>query len=520
MLVNGGSSLESQQFAEVHVETRHLEKRYGGVHALRDVSVEIHRGEVHALVGENGAGKSTLGKIIAGSVRHDGGTLLVNGRASVYRAPMDAIRDGIAIIDQELAMLPDRSVIDNVFLGIERARGGLLDNRRALQEFEELVASTGFELEPDRLVGDLRLADQQKVEILRALARQADLIVMDEPSAALTPGEVRQLHEVIRSLKARGATVVLVSHFLDEVLAVTDRVTILRDVEHVRTAVTAEETRESIIHSMLGRHLTEPPAVVAAPESAPVVLEVEGLTRPGHFTDVSLTVRAGEIVGINGLVGAGRTELCRAIFGADRYRSGKVMLHGEQVRFRSPADAIKANVAMLPENRKELGLLMHRSVKENLTLPHLELFARGNVLWGGRERSEAEQLVARTGVKTASVDALVSTLSGGNQQKVVLAKWLAKEPELLIVDEPTRGVDIGAKSAIYDILRELASRGIAILVVSSELDEVLELSHRVLVMARGRIVAEYDHNEATKDLLLTAAFWTPESEEAAQEAAA
>ncbi|CAG7611984.1 sugar ABC transporter ATP-binding protein [Leucobacter soli] len=512
--------METQQPVEAHVETRHLEKRYGGVHALRDVNVQIHRGEVHALVGENGAGKSTLGKIIAGAVRHDGGTLVVNGKAAAYRAPMDAIRDGIAIIDQELAMLPDRAVIDNVFLGIERAHGGVLDNRSAREEFEELVASTGFELNPETLVGDLRLADQQKVEILRALARRADLIVMDEPSAALTPGEVRQLHGVIRSLKARGATVVLVSHFLEEVLAVSDRVTILRDGEHVRTAVTADETRESIIHSMLGRHLTEPPEIAAAPDTAPVVLEVTGLTRPGHFEDVSLTVRAGEIVGINGLVGAGRTEVCRAVFGADRYRSGEVRLNGERVRFRSPAEAIKANVAMLPENRKELGLLMHRSVKENLTLPHLDLFARAGVLWSGRERGEAEELVTRAGVKTASVDALVSTLSGGNQQKVVLAKWLAKEPRLLIVDEPTRGVDIGAKSAIYDILRELASRGIAILVVSSELDEVLELSHRVLVMARGRIVAEYDHHEANKDLLLTAAFWTPESERTAQEAAA
>lgn len=502
----------------VHVETRHLDKRYGGVHALRDVGVQILRGEVHALVGENGAGKSTLGKIIAGSIRHDGGELSVNGRPVAYRAPADAIRDGIAIVDQELAMLPARSVLDNVFLGMELAHGGVLDDRQARLRFDELIAGTGFDLQADAIVGELRLADQQKVEILRALARRAELIVMDEPSAALTPGEIRQLHGIIRQLKARGTTVVLVSHFLEEVLGVTDRVTILRDGVHVRTAVTAEETRESIIHSMIGRALAAPPPISPVPETAPAVLEVRGLSRPGEFEDVGFAVRAGEILGISGLVGAGRTEVCRAIFGADRLRAGSIRLDGREVRFRSPADAIRAGVALLPENRKELGLLMHRSVKENLTLPHLAHFARGGVLWGGRERADADGLVDRVGVKTASLDTLVSMLSGGNQQKVVLAKWLARSPRLLIVDEPTRGVDIGAKSAIYDILRELASQGIAILLVSSELDEVLELSHRVLVMARGRVVAEYDHTEATADQLLSAAFWTPESAKTPQEA--
>lgn len=496
----------------VHVQARALDKRYGGVHALRAVTIEIQPGEVHALVGENGAGKSTLGKIIAGAARHDAGELIINGRSVSYRQPADAIRDGIAIIDQELAMLPARSVIDNVFLGMEHANFGFVNDGRTRREFDELIKSTGFDLQAGTIVGTLRLADQQKVEILRALGRRARLIVMDEPSAALTPMEVRQLHDIIRQLKRRGTTVVLVSHFLDEVLSVADRVTIMRDGAHVRTAETKDETKESIVRSMLGHDLADPAPIIEASRNAPVALEVRGLTRPGVFEDISFSVRAGEIVGLSGLVGAGRTEVCRAIFGADTCRSGTVHLDGQIVDIKSPVDAIKAGMAMLPEDRKGLGLLMQRSVKENLTLPHLSSFASSGVLNSQRECEVARDLVKKVGVKTASIDAAVSTLSGGNQQKVVLAKWLAHEPKILIVDEPTRGVDVGAKAAIYDILRELAARGIAILVVSSELEEVLELSHRVLVMARGKIVAEYKHTEATKDLLLSAAFWTPGNE--------
>ncbi|MCZ2849912.1 sugar ABC transporter ATP-binding protein [Modestobacter sp. VKM Ac-2978] len=497
--------------SEIHVETRGVDKRFGGVHALRGVDVQIRRGEVHALIGENGAGKSTLGKIIAGTHRHDGGELIVDGHERHYRAPHDALRDGIAIIEQELALLPMRSVIENTFLGMEFAAGGVLQGARARQRFAELVEATGFDLDPDRPVGRLRLADQQKVEILRALARNASLIVMDEPSAALTPVEVDQLHAIIRELKARGTTVVIVSHFLQEVLSISDRITILRDGCLVRTTEASIETPERLVTSMLGHEQENVFSHSLAPAfdtGAPPILEVEGLTRDGIISDVSFSVRRGEIVGIAGLVGSGRTEVCRAIFGADPISSGTVRLDGVPCRFRSPAAAIRAGIALLPESRKEFGLVMSRSVRENLGLAHLRRFARFGVLRSRVERRRAEELRDQMGVKCASIDVGVTTLSGGNQQKVVLGRWLVDMPRVLIVDEPTRGVDVGAKAAIYDIIRDLAAQGVAVVVVSSELEEILALTHRIVVMARGRAVTELETAKTSKDQILEAAFDT------------
>ncbi|WP_206541956.1 sugar ABC transporter ATP-binding protein [Leucobacter celer] len=493
----------------VHIEAVGIEKHYGGVRALRGVDVSIRRGEVHALIGENGAGKSTLGKIISGQVRASAGRIRVDGREVSYREPHEALADGIAMIDQELALLPDSSVLDNVFLGSERSRGGVLDLAAQRARFTELLAETGFDLDPRALVSELRLADQQKVEVLRALARDAELIVMDEPSASLNPIEVAQLHAIIRGLKARGATVVIVSHFLEEVLAITDAVTVLRDGSLVQTSRTADETKEALIYAMLGRHLAEEEARSFGGEigGAPVFEAVDLVN--DALRGVSLAVRPGEILGIGGLVGSGRTELCRAMFGADRLVSGELRLDGERVRYSDPFGAIRAGVAMLPENRKELGLLMGRSITENITLPHVGRFSRFGILSPRRERRRAQELAARVGVKTPNVDDLVSTLSGGNQQKVVLSKWLVENPRVLIVDEPTRGVDVGAKASIYELLRELAAQGIAIIVVSSEIEELLALAHSIVVMSRGHLVARFDRSRATKDALLAAAFTVP-----------
>ena len=494
---------------DIHVSAQGIEKRYGGVRALRGVSVHIRRGEGHALVGENGAGKSTLGKIIAGSVAADGGSVFVNGRAVRYRRPSDARRDGIAIIDQELAILPHRTVLDNVFLGSEQPRLGILSRRRQLEEFERLAAEYGFSgLDPRAVAGELRVADQQQVEILRALAHDASLIVMDEPTAPLSRREVENLHRVVRGLREQGTSIVFVSHFLDEVLEITDTVTVMKDGQKVRTAPTATETKDSLVLGMLGRTL-ESVFPEKPDETAPgaPVLSVTGLGREGVLRDIALEVRAGEIVGLGGLVGSGRTETLRAIFGVDPIDAGELRVGGKPVRHRSPGDAMRNGLALVPESRKTQGLLMGRSIQENILLPALGSVSSGGIVRRRREAQKIEEMVAELGIKLGDASDPVSTLSGGNQQKVAIAKWLVGVPRLLMIDEPTRGVDIGAKASIYRVLRALADQGVAILLVSSELEELLGLSDRVYVLSRGRIVAEFAGDlEAQEEAVLSAAF--------------
>jgi len=492
-----------------HVETRAISKRFGGVQALRDVDLEIERGAIHALVGENGAGKSTLGKILAGVHKPDEGELWVEGSRVAYRSPRDALRDGITIITQEPTVVPHRSVQENVFLGVERGAAGMLDERRTARRFAALVEETGIELPGRRLARTLRVADQQKVEILRAIARDAKLFVMDEPTSALTTDEAERLFEVIRRLRDGGATVVYVSHFLPEVLRLADAVTVLRDGRLVRTAPTKDETPERLVSAMLGRSLDLAfPPKVPAPKDAPVVLSVRGLSRPPAVQDVSFDIRAGEIVGLAGLIGSGRSEVARAIFGADRPIAGVIEVDGRPVSPRSPRAAIRRGIAMLPEDRKRQGLLMLRSVVDNVTLPHLEDVSAVGVLSTRIERTRTSELIASLDVRAKSNDAPVNTLSGGNQQKVLFAKWLFRRPRVLIADEPTRGVDVGAKRAIYELIESLAAEGIAVLLISSEHEEVLGLAHRVLVMRGGRIVAEFDEQTMSENAVLHAAFAT------------
>jgi ABC-type sugar transport system ATPase subunit len=493
----------------VHVELRGIGKRFGGVRALSEIDLAIERGSIHGLVGENGAGKSTLGKIIAGVHRPDEGELWVDGRRANYLSPRGALADGLTLIAQEPTLVPRRSVLENVFLGIERGRVGVVNGRSLRARWRSLVEEVGFDLPPDAEAGTLRVADQQKAEVMRAVARNAELIVMDEPTAALTTDESERLFEAVRRLRERGTTIVYVSHFLAEVLDLVETVTILRDGRLVRTSPAANETPESLVSAMLGRSMDVTfPEKLFPPAESPVVLSVRGLTREPVLEDVSFDVRAGEIVGLAGLIGSGRSEVARAIFGADRLDAGEIRVDDKPVRIRKPRDGVKAGIVMIPEDRKAQGLLMLRPVVDNVTLPHLPAVSRAGVIEERRERRETTELVQRVDLRAKGLSSKVSTLSGGNQQKVLFAKWLFRPPRVFVADEPTRGVDVGAKRAIYELIRSLAEAGMAVLLISSEHEEVLGLAHRVLVMRGGRIVEELDHVSMNEEAIMKAAFAT------------
>ncbi len=499
----------TESLPSVHVELRGIDKHFGGVHALRGIDLEVASGSIHGLVGENGAGKSTLGKIIAGVHRPDGGELWVAGRRVDYHSPRHALDDGVTMIAQEPTLVPHRSVLENVFLGIETMRMGVIDERAMRRRYAQLVEEAQLELPPNRLARTLRVADQQKVEVLRAIARQASLVVMDEPTSALTTDEAERLLDVVRRLRKRGTTVIYVSHLLDEVLALVDTVTVLRDGHLVRTSPAAEETPERLVSAMLGRslELAFPDKIYPSPD-APTVFRARDLSRAGAIEQVSFEIRAGEIVGLAGLIGSGRSEVARAIFGADPRDSGEIEVEGKPVKIRRPSDAVHAGIVMLPEDRKTQGLLMLRSIVDNVTLPHLGTVSRGGVVGRRNERRHVTGLMERVDVRAKGPAARLNTLSGGNQQKVLFAKWLFRAPRVFIADEPTRGVDVGAKRAICELIHSLAAEGKGVLLISSEHEEVLGLAHRVLVMRGGRIVAELGKDTMSENALLRAAFAT------------
>ncbi|WP_458106668.1 sugar ABC transporter ATP-binding protein [Arthrobacter sp. R3-55] len=485
------------------IVARGISKRFGGVLALDSVDVSVQRGQVHALVGENGAGKSTLGKLMAGVHLPDGGSLLVDGREVRYGAPRDALNDGITLIAQELALVPERSVLENVFLGAEGGTAGFASRKNLRERYEELSERSGLRVDPRARVGSLRVAAQQKIEILRALARGSKVIVMDEPTAALTREEAGQLLQIIDQLRSQGTTIIYVSHFLHEVLEIADQTTILKDGRLVRTTLARDETPDTLVQAMLGRA-----ASVAFPErqrpksDAPVVLAVDDLKRGSEVINASFEIRAGEIVGIAGLVGSGRSELARLIFGADRPTGGKIFVHGKETRLRSPRAAVRAGIAMLPESRKDQGLVVGATVRDNVLMAHRPTVSKWGIIQSAKARKVAERTLRDVGATAGRQNVPVSTLSGGNQQKVALGKWLVKRPDLLVVDEPTRGVDVGAKRAIYELLIRYAAEGIAILLISSELEEVLGLAHRTLVMRRGEIVDQVDADDATEEIVM------------------
>jgi len=495
-----------------HVELADISKSFGGVRALDEVSLTITRGSIHALVGENGAGKSTLGKIISGVLTPDRGQLQLKGEPVTFHSPREAIAKGIVLIAQELSVVPALSVAENVFLGSEPQRGGFVARRALRRRYADLAATAGFELPGDLRGRALKTADQQKVEILRALSRNAELIVMDEPTAALSRPDAERLHEVIRRLASSGTTVVLVSHFLREVAELADEVTILRDGRLVRTAPAAQETVETMLSAMLGRSLgTAFPKRRPAAKQAKVVLEAREVSAEGVH-GVSLEVKEGEIVGLAGLVGSGRTELARALCQAQRLTAGTVTTAGASrpSRQSTPRTALKRGLVMIPESRKEQGLLLGRPIGENVSLASLARLSKLGMVRRGQERQAVANVLTQVGVKIPTQQAPVSTLSGGNQQKALFARMLLAGPRVLVADEPTRGVDVGAKRAIYDLLTELAADGLGVLFISEDTEEILGLAHRVLVMRGGRIVAELTDDAMTEAAILAAAFGAPE----------
>ena len=476
----------------MRVQISSVSKHFMGVHALRNVSFEIESGSVHGLVGENGAGKSTLGRLIGGIIRPSEGNIAFDGNNTPVLSPRQAIDRQIAIVQQELALVPDLTVADNVFLGREPTRLGLLNGRKSLEDYERLREEFGFELDGRQKIGTLSIADQQQVEILKALSQNARLIVLDEPTSSLTPSEVEGLHQVIRRMASdKGTTFIYVSHYLDHVLATCDQVTVLRNGEHVQTTNSKSQTPATIATAMLGRRVDDIyPAKKPALEDGETLLSVDGLTRNADFRDINLDIRSGEIVGLAGLVGSGRSEVLRAIFGADKFESGELVFAGGAIGKHSPYATMRRGVAMVPESRREQGLFLEKPIAENIALINFGDSRSLGFANRRRENKGVREWVEKLGIKCASIMAPVSSLSGGNQQKVLFAKWLARDPSILILDEPTRGVDIGAKAEIYKLIAALAEGGMGILVVSSEIEELVGLCHRVHVMREGRIVSE------------------------------
>ncbi len=483
-------------------------KTFPGVRALDGVSFDVNAGEVHALVGENGAGKSTLMKILAGAQPADGGTIEVDGKPVSIDGPRTAERLGIGMIYQEFNLVPDLGVIENVVLGVEPRRGIFLDKAAAANEAAKVMAELGIALPVDRPARRLSVAEQQLTEIAKCLVRHARLIVMDEPTAALTDREIEALFALIGKLKAQGVAFVYISHRLEELPRIADRITVLRDGRAIETRPAAEMPQDEVIRLMVGRSLEAHfPELPPVPPDAPVVLSVRAMTSAGAVPvhDVAFEVRAGEIVGLAGLVGAGRTEIVRAIAGADVPTAGEVRVDGARVVVRSPQSAIRAGVVLIPEDRKAQGLVLGMTVRENTTLAHLTQYLRGLFVDRRAETKATSTEIAELRIRTPSGEQIVRNLSGGNQQKVVLAKWLIGRARVFLFDEPTRGIDVGAKAEIYALMVELLKQGAAIVMVSSELPEVLGMSHRVLVVRGGRIRAEFPRAEATPDKVIAVA---------------
>jgi len=502
--VSATPGVEREPATPFRAELRGISKRFGATQALDDVSLTLLPGEIHALVGENGAGKSTLVKILAGIHQPDSGTIVLDGEPIQIAGPAQARSFGIAVVHQEPRLFPDLTVAENVFLGHAPAgRFGTIDwgsTRRAAHAlFEQL--DVRFDVEAP--VRGLSMADQQLIEIAKSLSVDARVLILDEPTASLSAHEVDRLFTIVRRLRDRGVSILFVSHRLDEVFALCDRATVFRDGRHVITTETSALTTADLVRHMVGRTVSLFPKVETP--IGDVLLEVEGLTRAGVFRDIGFSVHAGEIVGFAGLIGAGRTEVARVLFGIDRRDEGEIRLGGHAVSFASPSEAMDAGIAYLPEDRHQEGLVLDFSIAQNVTLPILPRLFPRLLVRPSTERRVADEYTKQFNVRMTSVDQLVGALSGGNQQKVVLAKWLASKPRVLILDEPTRGIDIGAKVEVHRIISELAASGLGIILISSDLPEVLAMSDRILVLHEGRITAEIPRDRATEERVMFAA---------------
>lgn len=487
------------------LELRNVKKTFPGVTALDNVSFDVFPGEVHALLGENGAGKSTLIKIISGVYKPDHGSLSVHANEVHFQTPLEAQAAGIATIYQELLLFPALTVAENIFMGHPpRNRFGGVDWPTMRSKAAEFLRSLDiFDLEPTEIVGALSIGNRQRVEIAKALSRDARLLIMDEPTAALTEADVERLFDIVRKLRKRDVGIIYISHRLDEVFELADRVTVLRDGNYVGTSPVAETSKDDLIRMMVGRSID---ALFPKRKAAlgDVILKVENLNRRPLTKDVSFSIRSGEIVGLAGLVGAGRSELAQAIFGVTPADSGDVLLAGQETSITSPIDAKRLGIAYVPEDRGIQGLVRPMNLRENIAMAVLDRLARANVINPRKEQVLARDAIKQFGIRTSSTEQVVNKLSGGNQQKAVLAKWLATDPKLLIMDEPTRGVDVGAKAEIHRLMGELVDRGLAILMISSELPEIMGMSDRILVMREGQLVAEFDRDEADQEKIAAA----------------
>ncbi len=498
---NGATVTSSQ----VVLELRDVQKSFGSVVALRSGTIAVESGSIHALVGENGAGKSTLVKIVAGLYQRDAGTFQLGGEDVNFTSTAQSKAAGVAVIYQEPTLFPDLSVTENIFMGRQPTnRFGRINRAAMRDEAKALFARLGVNIDPDRPAEGLSIADQQVIEIAKAVSLNARVLIMDEPTAALSGVEVDRLFAIARSLRDEGRGLMFISHRFDEVFALCDKVTVMRDGSYIATNLISETTVDALVQQMVGREVTElfpkQDAVIGEP-----VLVVEDLESPGVFHDINFTVRSGEIVGLAGLVGAGRSEVARAVFGVDKYKSGRVTVEGKPVKPGSPVAAMQAGLALIPEDRRKQGLVVDSGVGENITSVILKQLTKLGVISGRKQHDDARQWATKLEVKAQALDTIAGTLSGGNQQKVVIAKWLATNPKLLIIDEPTRGIDVGTKSEVHRLLSELAGTGMGILMISSELPEVLGMADRVLVMHEGRIAQEIDRSQATSESVMRAA---------------
>jgi ribose transport system ATP-binding protein len=482
-----------------------VSKEFPGVKALNNVRFDLNEGEVHAIVGENGAGKSTLMKILSGIYKKDTGDIVYKGNHVNVSSPLEAQKLGISIIHQELNLMPDLTVAQNIFIGREDRRKGrvFLDNAKLNKAAKELLDELELVLDPKQIVGELTIAKQQMVEIAKAVSYRGQVIIMDEPTSSLTPSETEALFKIIRTLKAAGKGVVYISHRLEELSKITDRITVIRDGEYVKTLTTIETSIPEVISLMVGRKVDQDQRPEARPLSNEVVLKVEGISDLNLLRDVSFDLRKGEILGFAGLMGAGRTELARALIGADPKTAGKIFLHGNEIKIKNPSDAVKAGIGYLSEDRKKYGLLLIQNITFNVILSSIPSFSnKFGFLKTKPAGSIVRDVIKKLSIRTPSENQYVKNLSGGNQQKVVIAKWLTRDCEILIFDEPTRGIDVGAKDEIYKLLTKLASEGKAIIMISSELPEILRMSDRIAVMCEGKLTGIIDNKDADQNKIM------------------
>ncbi|PCK19647.1 D-xylose ABC transporter ATP-binding protein [Bacillus pumilus] len=489
----------------MNIEMHNIHKTFGKNIVLSGVSFDLVTGEVHALMGENGAGKSTLMNLLTGLYSLDQGTIQIDGKETAFKNPKEAEQHGIAFIHQELNIWPDMTVLENLFIGKEiYTKLGLLDTKKMKALAQTQLDRLSVNLSLDQDAGSCSVGQKQMIEIAKALMTDAKVIIMDEPTAALTDREIEKLFQVIESLKKEGVSIVYISHRMEEIFAICDRITIMRDGKTVDTKAIPETNFHEVVKKMVGRELTD-----RYPERTPskgdVILEVKQATRKGRFQDINFSVKAGEIVGVAGLMGAGRTEMMRSLFGLDPLDQGEIWVHGKKAVIKKPSDAVKLGIGFITEDRKDEGLMLDAPIRENIGLPNLDSFSPKGLIDKKNEQDFVDLLIKRLTIKTASSEISARSLSGGNQQKVVIAKWIGIQPKVLILDEPTRGVDVGAKREIYQLMNELTDRGVAILMVSSELPEVLGMSDRVLVIHEGTISGELDQTEATQERIMTLA---------------